>query len=328
MADPFRRDDEEQKNPFEGLLSLGGRAPQRPRAEPTTGAPNVGQPNPFSGLLSLGGGGPLGTTGQEALSFKGFQAEPEIPDSGPKPLGERVLSVVFNAIDNVLRVAEPLLLPGDVAKAFIYGYAKGGTQLGLYLAREQIGRAASYAPFGSRPDQVVSGSELARTLVGEERFQSMSPWARMGLSFAVDIAADPLSVFGVVGAATKGTALAARGASALAKAGGLERASKAAGAVSRGLEAVAQTAFRADELAQRALNPFAQATEAARLIGRVPIGEERTVGTVFQDAVSKILEITPNGPHWSDAARAPGIHQQDARLLPRSPPGEGYLFRH
>lgn len=293
MADPFRRDDEEQKNPFEGLLSLGGRAPRRPQAEPTTGAPNVVQPNPFSGLLSLGGGGPLGATGQEALSFKGFQAEPEIPESRPKPLGERVLSVVFNAIDNVLRVAEPLLLPGDVAKAFIYGYAKGGTQLGLYLAREQIGRAASYAPFGSRPDQVVSGSELARTLVGEERFQSMSPWARMGLSFAVDIAADPLSVFGVVGAAAKGTALAARGASALAKAGGLERVSEAAGAVGRGLEAVAQTAFRADELAQRTLNPFAQATEAARLIGRVPIGEERTVGAVFQDAVSKILEITP-----------------------------------
>ena len=172
-----------------------------------------------------------------------------------------------------LTILDPLLLPGDVSKAFVYGVATGGWQKGFELAGEQLRRASAYLPGGRPADPVVRGDELARLAVGDEKWESLSPMARLGLSMVMEVGTDPLAAFGLV---RGGVNLLTRGAEAGAQALGLTAAqpiiSRVGGAIAGTLGSL-----------ERALNPYAATLDIAR-------AGVRGARSVVPDLVDSIAE--------------------------------------
>jgi hypothetical protein len=219
--------------------------------------------------------------------FSGFGG-PSAAEQKSKPFG-------LQALEFGLSLLEPLLFVGDVAKAAVYGAATGGTKEALRLATEQAKQVLAYAPLGAKPKTLVTGDDLSRVFI--EGYDQMPAWKRMGTSFLMEVVTDPLSLFGVVGAAAKGGAI-------TTKAVGF------AGAA-RGLEKVTRAAATADRLANAAFNPFAQAVGAARAIGRVSLNDEgRRVADLAGDVMSGILGFKIFGQR----IRVPDAGEADAPI--------------
>lgn len=182
-------------------------------------------------------------------------------------------AVPMTSAEMVLSALNPLFFAGDVAKAAIYGYAKGGLAGASQLVREQLSEWESYIP-GRRPKQVVSSEEVARLFVQD--FDNLPAWQKFAISLAADTLTDPLSFFALGGLAAKATAIATRGVSKT---------------LSHGAEAVARGFAEADRLANLAFNPYAQATKAiggtARTIGNVVLNED---GVKVADVVAKTFD--------------------------------------
>lgn len=198
------------------------------------------------------------------LYFGGFEAEVRQPTS----VWERVVK----GATSVLSALEPLLFVGDVAKAAIYGAATGGASRALELARQQASAWRDYLPFGKTPKPVVTGDDLMRVL--DPKYEERPAWQRVGMAFAAEILTDPLSVFGIVGMAAKGGAVAARGAAALTRRVAGEAAAAPATLFGRALDVASKAAFAADRAANLAFNPYAQAFYGTRALGRARLNDE------------------------------------------------------
>jgi len=183
------------------------------------------------------------------------------------PTGIPARTEQMSFLEKALTILDPLMLPGDVAKALVYGLKIGGLQDGLRLAREQISRWETYLPGGKPADPVVRGDELAYLL--DPNYEQRGAAARFSLGLLMDVMVDPLAVFGI---AKAGLSLAASGARAA-------KATAVADVISKG----AELAGKADVFSQRWFNPYA-------LAGRVTRGVGGSVIDAIADRVEPILQ--------------------------------------
>jgi hypothetical protein len=221
---------------------------------------------------TVGGQSPFDVFSPSSPLWRGEEVRPKpgygnLPPEAEKfmagPTGIPARAEQMSALEKALTVLDPLLLPGDVAKAFAYGALTGGIRNGLRLAKEQLSRWRSYLPGGAPAQAVVRGDELARLI--DPNYDNRSGAAKLGLAVLMDVMTDPLSAFGI---AKAGLTLAASGARAAG-------AASVAEVVSKG----AELAGRADVLAQRFLNPYG-----------VAIGATRTIGGPVIDAIAERVE--------------------------------------
>jgi hypothetical protein len=217
--------------------------------------------------------------GKEVKPKPGYgNLPPEAEKFMADPTGVPARTEQMSFLEKALTLLDPLMLPGDVVKAFVYGLKIGGVKDALRLAGEQISRWETYLPGGKPADPLVRGDELARLL--DPDYDRRSAAARFGLGLLMDVMLDPLSVFGIVKA---GLSLAASGARAAG-------AARAAGVVSK----AADIAGRTDVFMQTWFNPYT-------LTGRVTRG----IGGPVIDAIAeraepilqtKLFERTVYGP--------------------------------
>ncbi len=221
----------------------------------------------------------FGTNRQEEEEQKSslLAAYNRIRSLEPGPTGTQGTPQGF--LGKLLTVFDPLLLPGDVAKSFIYGaVTTGSLRGGFEMARRQLADIATYAPGGTPARQLVRGDDLARLFVGN--YDEMPAWKKFTLGLAMDVATDPLSVFGLAGVATKGASIAARAARVAP--------------VAEVLEGAARGLFKADVAVQGVLNPYTVAARGARAIGQInlgPLSAYRPVAEVVSDTFSSVMEL-------------------------------------
>jgi len=260
----FRQETEEEKKKRRASLTAG----QSPTLAPGTQSPfDIFSPS-----------SPL-WRGEQVPPKPGYgNLPPEAEKFMADPTGIPARTEQMSFLEKALTILDPLMLPGDVAKAFVYGLATGGIKGGLRLAKEQIDRIGSYLPGGKPADPVVRGDELARLI--DPNYEQKGAVARFGLGLLMDVAVDPLAVFGI---AKAGLSLTASGAKAV-------KAAPVAEIISKG----AELAGKADVLAQRFLNPYGVAVGATKTIGGPVINAiAERVEPILQ---TKLFERTVYGP--------------------------------
>jgi len=88
-------------------------------------------------------------------------------------------------LGNLVKLFDPLLLPGDVAKSFIYGaVTTGSVQGGLDTAKQQLSQWKSYFPLGEPAQTLVNGDTLSRAVLGDT-YNNMGSTKKLVLSTAV-----------------------------------------------------------------------------------------------------------------------------------------------
>jgi hypothetical protein len=231
--------------------------------------------------------GPFDIFSPSSPIWRGEQVRPKpgygnLPPEAEKymadPTGIPARTEQMSFLEKALTILDPLMLPGDVAKAFVYGAIVGGAREGLRLAREQISRWETYLPGGKPADPVVRGDELARLL--DPNYDQRGAAARFSLGLLMEVMVDPLAAFGI---AKAGLSLAASGARAA-------RATGVAEVISKG----AELAGKADVFAQQWFNPYGVAVRATRGIGGPVIDAiAERVEPILQ---TKLFERTVYGP--------------------------------
>jgi len=270
-----RRAEEEAALQAQGWALFGAYGDwARPPAPPdpaVTGIPAPGQP-----------GAALPTPEDDPLKMGGY-GQPARPQG--------FWESVWTGISNTLTIFDPLLLTGDASKAFIYGLSEGGYQRGFELMGKQLSHWQSYLPGGQRVKQIVSGEELAQRFI--PNYEQMAPWQRFGYSLTMDLATDPLTVFGIAGMALKAMGMTARVVARIPVIRNIPGAGVAR-AAGEALERAAPQLERVDALAQRTLNPFSLAAQGVGLAARLPApfaGAGQTVGESFGALLDKALSI-------------------------------------
>ncbi len=240
--------------------------------------------------------------GEEVRPKPGYgNLPPEAEKYMATPTGIPVRTEQMSPLEKALTILDPLMLPGDVAKAFAYGAIVGGLREGLRLAGEQLRRWESYLPGGRPADPVVRGDELAKLI--DPDYDNKSAAARFGLGLLMDVMVDPLAVFGI---AKAGLSLAASGA----------RAAKATG-VAEVISKGAELAGKADVFAQQWFNPYGVALRATKGIGGPVIDAiAERVEPILQ---TKLFERTVYGPQ-GEKIRIP-VYIKDL-IFPGFSPGE------
>lgn len=215
--------------------------------------------------------------------FGGF----EIQTGQQDPLWKRILS----GASTILSVFEPLLLPGDAVKSFIYGYATEGPEGGLRRLTQTLSQWRDYLPGGKAPKPSVTGYDLAKLFIDD--LDNLPAWKRVGLSFSFEVLTDPLSFFGLAGAAAKGASIAARGTATITRA--IQPVPRALEATSRALGVAADVAMTADRYANLALNPYSIAFRGTTSVVRSITSRLNDTGQellrVQGALVDKILDI-------------------------------------
>ena len=260
----FRQETEEEKKKRRAS-SAAGQSP----------TPAPGTQSPFDIFSSSS---PL-WRGEQVPPKPGYgNLPPEAEKFMADPTGIPAKAEQMSFLEKALTILDPLMLPGDVAKALVYGLKIGGLQDGLRLAGEQIRRWETYLPGGKPADPVVRGDELAYLI--DPNYEQRGAVAKFGLGLLMDVAVDPLAVFGIAKAGLSLTASGARAAGA----------AKAADAISK----AAAVAGKVDEVAQRFLNPYGVAVGATKTIGGPVINAiAERVEPILQ---TKLFERTVYGP--------------------------------
>lgn len=198
-------------------------------------------------------------------------------------------------LGNLVKLFDPLLLPGDVAKSFIYGaVTTGSVQGGLDTAKQQLSQWKSYFPLGEPAQTLVNGDTLSRAVLGDT-YNNMGSTKKLVLSTAVEVLTDPLSILGVLGLGAKTAEITTRGVSAAAKAAGVTSVAKGAEAVAGGLSKAATALGTADVAVQKVLNPYAVAGQAVSAVGKLnlgPLSQYREIAEVASDTLSSVLDMT------------------------------------
>ena len=266
----FRQETEdEEKRKKRDSPALSG------RGAPAAGTPLGDLGNPFD-IFSPSS--PL-WRGEQVRPKPGYgNLPPEAEKFMADPTGIPARTEQMSFLEKALTILDPLMFPGDVAKAFAYGVIIGGTKEGLRLAREQIARIGTYLPGGRPADPVVRGDELARLL--DPNYENRSATARFSLGLLMEVMVDPLAVFGIAKAGLSLTASGARAAGAARTAGVISKAADIAG--------------RTDVFMQTWFNPYTLTGRVTRGIGGPVIDAiAERVEPILQ---TKLFERTVYGP--------------------------------